>query len=150
MTHEEITDSIPQRSDEYTQTEQSTILPFNKPVSTHFFMVLLSGIEPTSNYRYKKAESDSRYTPKNWVGEIYNGTLNDGNSVKANYDIRGRSLYMLSDRNEIGLTEIRIPADNLLVTINNGDKWTRMKTTENGTRIHIVATTLTIKKLYLI
>ncbi len=57
---------------------------------------------------------------------------------------------MLSDRNDIGLTEIRIPADNLLVTINNGDKWTRMKTTENGTRIHIVATTLTIKKLYLI
>lgn len=76
--------------------------------------------------------------------------MNDGNSVKVNYDIRGRSLYMLSDRNEIGLTEIRIPADNLLVTINNGDKWTRMKTTKNGTRIYIVATTMTIKKLYLI
>ncbi|MFU9123888.1 hypothetical protein ACNARU_16770 [Proteus sp. WDL240414] len=58
LIYEEITDSIPQRSDEYIQTEQSTILPFNKPASTHFFMVLLSGIEPISNYRYKKAESD--------------------------------------------------------------------------------------------
>lgn len=111
--------------------------------------------QPKGNYAttgssYTKAESDSRYTPKNWVGEIYNGTLNEGNSVKVNYDVRGRSLYMLSDRNEIGLTEIRIPADNLLVTINNGDRWTRMKTTENGTRIHIVASTLMIKKLYLI
>lgn len=31
---------------------------------------------------YTKAESDSRYIPKNWVGEIYNGALNEGNSVK--------------------------------------------------------------------
>lgn len=76
--------------------------------------------------------------------------MNEGNSVKVNYDVRGRFLYMLSDRNEIGLTEIRIPTDNLLVIINNGDQWARMKTTENGTRIYIVSTTLTIKKLYLI
>ncbi len=40
------------------------------------------GSYATAGSSYTKAESDSRYIPKNWVGEIYNGALNEGNSVK--------------------------------------------------------------------
>lgn len=40
------------------------------------------GSYATGGSSYTKAESDSRYIPKNWVGEIYNGALNEGNSVK--------------------------------------------------------------------
>ncbi|MBI6405450.1 phage tail-collar fiber domain-containing protein [Proteus sp. PR00208] len=96
-----------------------------------------------------EGQANNLYLPKKWIGSIHKGQINEGESVKVSHDVRCRSLYIRTDRADIGVTEIRIPADNILVTINNGDRWTRMKTTENGTRIHLVASTLMILEIYL-